>query len=360
MRPSRGAGRGRWQGRGTQPGSRGGPFTNTNRGGQVGNNRHMEHIASVSRSSGLEKDGDSLKDRAVQEEYRTFIDEKLKAFWNLYMDDSSKSLTESAMRQKKDSQENISILFRQWVLILHFAGKLREGLFSSGRRDSFALEVYETSLYLSVVFDSPVQTTSILSHLVPDIYPKTTSSQASGLATMLVLLLHHLVTSYPSQKTYFEQIRQITPKYLERPSQGYSWVSALAQSLRSQNFVRFEQLSHPNEFDHLLPPSHPRPNSKYIGTFPNLPRDAVYALISRLRLKTRDRAWIVVRNAYRELSSSSEARSWLGRRLFFDSFGSETTVVRFDEWIQERCRDGHLRPKEGVEDRWMVCKARPG
>jgi hypothetical protein len=220
--------------------------------------------------------------------------------------------------------------------------------------------VYETSLYLSVIFDSPVQTTSILSHLIPDIYPKTTSPQPSGLATILVLLLHHLVTSYPSQRTYFEQIRQIIPKYLERPSAGYSWVSALAQSLRSQNFVRFEQLSHPDAFDHLLPPSRPRPNPKYIGTFPNLPRDAVYALISRLRSKTRDRAWIVVRNAYRELSSSSETRSWLGRRLFFDSFGSETTIVRFDEWIQERCRDGHLRPKEGVEDRWMVCKARPG
>ncbi|KIK92493.1 hypothetical protein PAXRUDRAFT_13199 [Paxillus rubicundulus Ve08.2h10] len=313
-------------------------------------NRRMEHIASVSRSSGLEKDGDSLKDRAVQEEYRAFIDEKLKTFWDLYMADSSKLLTDSAMRQKRDSQENISILFR----------KLREGLFSSGRRDSFALEVYETSLYLSVIFDSPVRTTSILSHLVPDIYPKATSPQPSSLTTMFVLLLHHLVTSYPSQRTYFEQIRQITPKHPERPSAGYSWISALAQSLRAQNFVRFEQLSHPDAFDHLLPPLRSRSSSKCIGTFPNLPREAVYALISRLRSKTRDRAWIVVRNAYRELSSSDETRSWLGRRLFFDSFGSETTVVRFDEWIQERCREGHLRPREGVKDRWLVCKARPG
>ncbi|KAJ6585326.1 hypothetical protein B0H19DRAFT_1109218 [Mycena capillaripes] len=35
--------------------------------------RKMEHIASVSRSSGLEKDGDALKNFDVQDEYRTFI-----------------------------------------------------------------------------------------------------------------------------------------------------------------------------------------------------------------------------------------------------------------------------------------------
>ncbi|KAF9242634.1 hypothetical protein BU15DRAFT_43837 [Melanogaster broomeanus] len=308
----------------------------------------MEHIASVSRSSGLEKDGDSLKNRVVQEQYRAFIDDKLKTFWDLYMSDSSKSLTESGKRQKKDSQENILILFR----------KLREGLSSSGRRDGFTLEAYETSLHLSVIFDSTVQTTSILSHLVPDIYPKLTTRQPFRLATMLILLLHHLVTSYPSQRTYFEQIRQITPNYLERPSAAYSWISAVAQSLRTSNFVQFEQLSHPDAFDYLLPPPRPRSNPKDTGAFSDLPKDAVYALISRLRSKAREKAWIVVRNAYRELSSSDETRSWLGRHLFFDSFGSEVTVVRFDEWMQQRHRDGHLRPKEGAEGRWMVCKAR--
>ncbi|KAF9220909.1 hypothetical protein BS17DRAFT_786162 [Gyrodon lividus] len=264
------------------------------------------------------------------------------------MANSSKSLTELVSRQKKASQENILILFR----------KLREGLFSSGRKDSFAWEVYETSLYLSVIFDSPMQTTSILSHLVPDIYSKTIPPQPFRLATTLILLLHHLVASYPSQRTYFEQMRQITPNSLEQLSAAYSWISALAQSLRTSNFVQFEQLSHPDAFDHLLPPSCPRSDPKCTGAFPNLPRDAVYGLISRLRSKTRDRAWMVVRNAYRELSSSDETRLWLGKRLLFDSFGSEVSVVRFDEWVQEGCRDGHLIPKEGVEGRWKICKAR--
>ncbi|KIJ64404.1 hypothetical protein HYDPIDRAFT_111715, partial [Hydnomerulius pinastri MD-312] len=288
-----------------------------------------------------------LKDRAVQEEYRVFISKKLNAFWGEYMADPSGPSSDIARRQKKDSQENILILFR----------KLREGLSSSGRKDSFALEVYETSLYLSVIFDSPVQTTSILSHLVPDMYTSTTSRQPYRLVTVLVLLLHHLLVTYPAQRTYLEQIRQVTPNLLERPSAAYSWISTLARNLRTSNFVQFEQLSKPIAFERLLPPRSIS-DPKSTAPFPNLPQDVIYALVSRLRSKARDRAWMIVRNSYRELSSSEEMQSWLGRRLCFDNFGCETSIIRFDEWVEERCRDGHLRPKEGVEGRWMVCKAR--
>lgn len=64
MRSSRGASRGRGR-RAVQP-ALGGPRSNAGRGGR-GNNissdhdrpSRMEHIASVSRSSGFEKDGDS-------------------------------------------------------------------------------------------------------------------------------------------------------------------------------------------------------------------------------------------------------------------------------------------------------------
>ena len=219
--------------------------------------------------------------------------------------------------------------------------------------------VYETSLYLSVVFESPAQT-SILSHLVPDVYSATPAPQPFRPTTTLILLLHQLVISFPSQKTYLERIRYLVPNFLGRPSAAYLWISSLARSLRTLNFVQFERLSHPDAFEHLLPPSRPIPSSNVKPTtmFQDLPRNAVYALVSRLRLKARDEAWMVVRNAYRELSSSDETQMWLGKRLLFDSFGSETTVVRFDEWMWERCRDGQLRPKEGVEGRWMVCKAR--
>lgn len=220
--------------------------------------------------------------------------------------------------------------------------------------------VYETSLCLSVIFDSPVQTTSILSRLVPHIYPAIPAPQPSRLATILILLLHHLVISFPSQQTYLEQIKLAVPNLLERPSAAYLWISSLARSLRTSNFVVFEKLSHPDAFEHLLPSSRPILSSdvQAPAVFHDLPRNAVHALVSRLRLKVRDAAWVVVRNAYRELSSSDEMQVWLGKRLFFDSFGCEATVVRFDEWVKERCRDGQLRPKEGVEGRWMVCRAR--
>ena len=220
--------------------------------------------------------------------------------------------------------------------------------------------VYETSLYLSVVFDSPVQTTSILFRLVPHIYSASPAPPPSRPTTILILLLHQLVISFPSQQAYLEQIKNLVPNKLERPSAAYLWISALARSLRTLNFIQFEKLSHPDAFEHLLPLSRPIPSSNIKATtvFRDLPRDAVHALVSRLRSKARDVAWIVVRNAYRELSSSDETQMWLGKRLFFDSFGSEATVVRFDEWVRERCRDGQLQPKEGVQGRWMVCKAR--
>ncbi|KAI9573675.1 hypothetical protein HD554DRAFT_913885 [Boletus coccyginus] len=358
MKSSRGRGR-----RAVQPSVQlGGPRNanaerNAGRGGR-GNNlsndhdRRMEHIASVSRSSGLEKGGDILKECIVQEEFRTFIDKKLTTFWDLYGagSPSTKPRTESVQKQK-DNQENILILFR----------KLREGLFASGRKDGFALEVYETSLYLSVIFDSPVQTTSILSRLVPHIYLAGPTPQPSRLTSVLILLLHQLVISFPSQQTYFEQIKYLVPNFLERSSAAYLWISALARSSRTLNFVQFEKLSHPDAFAHLLPLSYPDPssaNARAATVFHDLPRNAVHALVSRLRLKARDEAWIVVRNAYRELSSSDETQVWLGKRLLFDNFGCEATAVRFDEWVRERCRDGQLRPKEGVEGRWMVCKAR--
>ena len=220
--------------------------------------------------------------------------------------------------------------------------------------------VYETSLFLSVVFNSPVQTTSILSRLVPHIYSTSPAPQPFRLTTVLIMLIHQLVISFPSQQTYLEQIKCIVPNLLERPSAAYLWISALARSLRTSNFVQFEKLSHPDAFDRLLLSSPPVPSSNVTATtaLHDLPRKAVHALISRLRLKARDEAWMVVRNAYRELSSCDETQVWLGKRLFFDSFGSEATVVRFDEWVREKCRDGQLRPKEGVEGRWMVCKAR--
>ncbi|PSR71996.1 hypothetical protein PHLCEN_2v12206 [Hermanssonia centrifuga] len=75
--------------------------------------RHMELIASVSRSSGLEKDGDALRNFKLQEKYREFIQEKVS--FGLHVNHS-------------------------WTLFMIFSGKLREGILSTKRNDAFALE----------------------------------------------------------------------------------------------------------------------------------------------------------------------------------------------------------------------------
>ncbi|KAG8214519.1 hypothetical protein J3R82DRAFT_9577 [Butyriboletus roseoflavus] len=131
--------------------------------------------------------------------------------------------------------------------------------------------VYETSLYLSVVFESPVQT-SILSRLLPDVYSATPAPQPFRLTTILILLLHQLVIAFPSQQTYLEQVRYIVPNLLERPSDVYLG------------------LSHPDAFKHLLPSSRPIASSdvRVTTVLQDLPRIAVHALVSRLRLKARD------------------------------------------------------------------------
>ncbi|KAI0712445.1 hypothetical protein C8Q76DRAFT_797292 [Earliella scabrosa] len=218
--------------------------------------RQMELIASVSRSSGLEKDGDALRDPKIQEEYRAYIQDKVDEYWKKYpfLSPCRSGASEDAesRRNRKEMEENLLILFR----------KLREGLLSTQRRDAFALEVYETSLHLSILFKSPAQTTSTLSHLLPDLYiskrnsgggstsqhlspenPRRTPSAASSpspvlpahcsqiqgrpeepsppaaaaaiprtaLATTLISLLHRLVQAYPSQSAFDAELRRLHP-----------------------------------------------------------------------------------------------------------------------------------------------------
>ncbi|KIY63358.1 hypothetical protein CYLTODRAFT_493954 [Cylindrobasidium torrendii FP15055 ss-10] len=152
-----------------------------------GKQRQMQYMPSVSRSSGIDKDGDSLKNTRVQEEYRAYIAEKLNAVL------SEASADDSA-------EENVLILFR----------KLREGLYSSKRTDLFAVEVYETSLYLSVVFNKPRYISSIIPHLLFELYPKHTTSPNLTLS-VLVSLLHNLAAGFPSQVAYREVLSKIPP-----------------------------------------------------------------------------------------------------------------------------------------------------
>ncbi|KAI6030416.1 hypothetical protein F5J12DRAFT_888218 [Pisolithus orientalis] len=385
----------------------------------------MDYIPSVSRSSGTDKDGDSLKDFRVQEAYLEFINGKLTVFWEECLSEPV-CQNESAKRKRVESQTNVLILFR----------KLREGLLSSGRNDQFALEgsscrwvifqlpslslscaftemdisilnaVYETSLYLSIMFESSVgmlDTTSILARLVPGMYTtivrplqssqSQSTSQSSASLTAILMLLHTLVITYPSQRAYFDTLKSIPECILDRKSETYGWVRAVARCLGRCDFVEFEKLMRGSSVFDLVASvggdskrdsnihvhstsvsnSHLRKTAPNAQAIPSrhtldLARTAFRVLLSRLRAKARGRAWVVFRSAYREISEGDEVKRWLERYLALESVegvaleGTEsvpgTGKIPFDEWIRERERDGHIGRKEGAVGKWVVCKLR--
>lgn len=214
---------------------------------------------------------------------------------------------------------------------------------------------YETSLCLSSLFDSPSQTSSILSHLLPDLY--TSASVQPPITSVIILLLHHLTAGYPSQRTYFDHLSCLSPNVLDRTSEAYGWISNLAASLRTHNYIRFDALSRHDVYERLLPA--PTSSDEKHDRLDRLPRDALRALVDRLRNKARDGTWTVLRSAYRELSASDESRAWLGKCLLLSSEHASASSLSFDEWVDGRCLDGHLRQKEeGAKGKWIVCKVR--
>ncbi|ESK95237.1 pre-mrna-splicing factor cwc22 [Moniliophthora roreri MCA 2997] len=314
--------------------------------------RNLELIASVSRSSGLEKDGDALKDFRTQEEYREFIQEKLDHFWMQYP--YGQYLSASASQRRTELQENTLILFR----------KLREGVVSSKRHDEFALEVYETSLYLSVMYQNFKQSSSIIPYLLPDIYDQSPQPHPNLIPTILVCLMHELVVAYPSQNTHHHLLRIVSRNrsYLDRSSEAYRWVSSVSSSLRSRNYTRFEILTRIEAYSSFFKEEH---DISRLSIQPQAARDlsrkAIISLIHQIRSKFRDTIWTVLRSAYRELAchEGSVTREWLIRSLVLESPTSESDDgVLVDRWLEEKDASGHVRKKEGIADRWIVTKVR--
>ncbi|CAA7262917.1 unnamed protein product [Cyclocybe aegerita] len=307
----------------------------------------MHLMASVSRSSGLEKDGDDLKNHAIQEEYRKFIQEKLDEVMSARCRIHSES--ESGKKLRVDTQENVLILFR----------RLREGVASSSRNDAFAMEAYETSLYLSILFESPKQTTSIIPHLFatdPPPIPK------PAIYTILCSLLHFLVVSYPSQSRYHEHLDSIPRSLLSRKSELFLWLSSLTKSLRTRNYSKFAALAQKRTIVQFIDSFLELHETKMEGAHKaddKLGLEAVLFFTDVLRQKAAETSWTILRSAYRELWFDYEStKTWLPRSLCLDSIQDDRRSVRIDDWMGSRVSMGHVRPKDGVEGRWIVCKAR--
>ncbi|KAG1796904.1 hypothetical protein EV424DRAFT_1352913 [Suillus variegatus] len=165
-----------------------------------------------------------------------------------------------------------------------------------------------------------------------------------------------------------------------------------ATSLRTLNHIKVEALSWHDAHRQFLSVS--KSSDETNDVLVRLSQDAVHALVERLRSKARDKAWVLLRSAYRELSASEETQTWMAKCLLLSteqtsrsglslqewmdgrvgaaaqciqgaiSFRRDsdldgqmlTAFNRADEWMDGRCRDGHLRPKEGAVGRWIVCK----
>ena len=97
-----------------------------------------------------------------------------------------------------------------------------------------------------------------------------------------------------------------------------------------------------------------RPNSD-LGT------KALLFLVDSLRRKAGDSAWETIRSAYRELScdpTSLETKTWLRRSLCLDSVVLDDSSCEIESWLEQKLPLGHVRRKEGVEGRWIICKVR--
>ncbi|GAA5868192.1 hypothetical protein JCM1840_006177 [Sporobolomyces johnsonii] len=130
----------------------------------------MDLLLSPSRGLGAgdgDEDEASLRNPQVQERFREHVADKLRRWRTAY---PSSAL--NADRRKR-CDEDLGI-------ILLDLRKLREGITSIRRVDSFACEVYEASVLLSLFASNYAQLSSSLPHLVLDLHPTVAASNASA------------------------------------------------------------------------------------------------------------------------------------------------------------------------------------
>ena len=214
--------------------------------------------------------------------------------------------------------------------------------------------MYETSSYLAVLFDSALQTTSTLSHLIPDLYSTSTSQNIR--MTTLISLLHHLVAAYPSQSTFRQHLSLLPSSFIPPDSKAYKWVDGVTSSLRSLNYSKFEYLTRPSSFSDFLDLP-PEPTTDSTRT---LAHDALYYLVDALRSKSREKTWKVIRSVYRELApESTTTRGWLERSLALHTVKPGGQDIVLDTWLAKKHEEGQLKRKEGTSDcRWIVCRVK--
>jgi len=227
---------------------------------------------------------------------------------------------------------------------------------ASKRTDAFALEVFEESLRLTTIFQSPVQVTSTLAYLLPNFYLPTTTPLATAdrFLSILIALLHRISSFHPSQGAFRDQLRFFPSSVFPRDSAHYIWISSLAIALRSCNYARVELLTCSTQLLTLLGDTSSTKDCQIVNTS----NAAILTLVDALRSKTRLQSWLIIRTAYREMtcSDSTDTADWLRRSLLLQPSITGSSHESLDDWLKARSKEGHIKAKEGMQGKWVVCK----
>lgn len=222
--------------------------------------------------------------------------------------------------------------------------------------------VYETSLWLSIIFHSHAQTTSILSPLLPDLYlsvKPAVKGGASSSLTVLLASLHSLERHYPSQRAFFDLSASLPPSFTLREDHQV-WLRDLSCSIRRSGYSHFRRLTQKTTLGRLVASKKSEtPDQTPLNSGPDLALLSLETLVASLRDRLRLSAWCTVRSAYREFALPlCDTATWLSNVLLLEvETGKQDTHKDGDRvqlWFTSRENLGEVVRKDGMDGRWAV------
>ena len=219
--------------------------------------------------------------------------------------------------------------------------------------------MYETSLWLSIIFHSHAQTTAILSPLLPDLYlsvRSTAKGEASSSLTALLASLHSLERHYPSQRAFFDLSKSLPPSVALRDDHKV-WLRELSGSLRRSGYSDFRRLTQKTTLVRLIATETPDQKTP-LQPGPDLTLLSLQTLVAGLRDRLRLSAWCAVRSAYREFAlPQCDTATWLSNVLLLEAETGKQEHKDSDRvqvWFTSRETLGEVVKKDGVDGRWTV------
>ncbi len=205
-----------------------------------------------------------------------------------------------------------------------------------------------------------MQTTSILSHLLPDLYLSIEHYLKGSLPlTVLLASLHSLDIHYPSQRAFLELSKSLPPSFTLRRDHEV-WLRELSSSLRRGGYAQFGRLTQPSTLTLLAawPASETPDRTPPIRQGPDLHLLSLQTLVSSLRNHLRLSAWRVLRSAYREFALPlSDTAAWLSGVLLLERGTEKQEDLQGGNhvqiWFVSRENLGEVGRK-GDNGRWAI------